>query len=94
MSLMRLTEVGGTLWGIVGKKLFLWRATSFISVGYCKLLHTLHAPNHPVHVTQIELESATALLNEAEGKNIKLSKDVASLSSQVQDTQVSFTLQR
>lgn len=38
---------------------------------------------------QIELESVTNLLNEAEGKNIKLSKDVTSLSSQLQDTQVS-----
>lgn len=28
------------------------------------------------------------LLNEAEGKNIKLSKDVSSLSSQLQDAQV------
>lgn len=37
---------------------------------------------------QVELESVTNLLNEAEGKNIKLSKDVASLTSQVQDTQV------
>ena len=37
---------------------------------------------------QIELESVTNLLNEAEGKNIKLSKDVTALSSQVQDTQV------
>uniref|UniRef100_A0A8C1JUJ1 Myosin, heavy chain 11a, smooth muscle n=1 Tax=Cyprinus carpio TaxID=7962 RepID=A0A8C1JUJ1_CYPCA len=36
---------------------------------------------------QVELESVTNLLNEAEGKNIKLSKDVASLTSQVQDTQ-------
>lgn len=39
---------------------------------------------------QVELESVTALLNEAEGKTIKLSKDVATLSSQVQDTQVNF----
>lgn len=38
---------------------------------------------------QIELESVTTLLNEAEGKNIKLSKDVSSLTSQLQDTQVS-----
>ena len=30
----------------------------------------------------------TGLLNEAEGKNIKLSKDVSSLSSQLQDAQV------
>uniref|UniRef100_A0A3B5LYJ1 Myosin heavy chain 11 n=1 Tax=Xiphophorus couchianus TaxID=32473 RepID=A0A3B5LYJ1_9TELE len=36
---------------------------------------------------QVELESVTNLLNEAEGKNIKLSKDVTSLSSQLQDTQ-------
>uniref|UniRef100_A0A7N6AE76 Myosin, heavy chain 11a, smooth muscle n=1 Tax=Anabas testudineus TaxID=64144 RepID=A0A7N6AE76_ANATE len=36
---------------------------------------------------QVELESVTSLLNEAESKNIKLSKDVASLTSQVQDTQ-------
>ena len=31
----------------------------------------------------------TVLLNEAEGKNIKLSKDVSTLSAQVQDAQVS-----
>uniref|UniRef100_A0A8B9LXK1 Myosin-11-like n=1 Tax=Astyanax mexicanus TaxID=7994 RepID=A0A8B9LXK1_ASTMX len=36
---------------------------------------------------RVELESVTNLLNEAEGKNIKLNKDVASLTSQVQDTQ-------
>lgn len=40
--------------------------------------------------TQIELESVTTLLNEAEGKNIKLSKDVSSLTSQLQDTQASL----
>lgn len=34
----------------------------------------------------------TGLLNEAEGKNIKLSKDVSSLSSQLQDAQVRDTL--
>uniref|UniRef100_A0AAR2KX92 Myosin, heavy chain 11a, smooth muscle n=1 Tax=Pygocentrus nattereri TaxID=42514 RepID=A0AAR2KX92_PYGNA len=38
-------------------------------------------------VAKITLESVTNLLNEAEGKNIKLNKDVASLTSQVQDTQ-------
>lgn len=38
--------------------------------------------------TQTELESVTNLLNEAEGKNIKLSKDVSSLTSQLQDSQV------
>lgn len=37
---------------------------------------------------QVELEGVTNLLNEAEGKNIKLSKDVSSLTSQVHDTQV------
>lgn len=31
----------------------------------------------------------TSLLNEVEGKNIKLSKDVSTLNSQLQDTQVS-----
>lgn len=36
----------------------------------------------------MELDNATTLLNEAEGKNIKLSKDVSSLSSQLQDAQV------
>lgn len=36
----------------------------------------------------MELESVTNLLNEAEGKNIKLNKDVASLGSHLQDTQV------
>jgi myosin protein heavy chain len=43
----------------------------------------------PVVFLQIELESVTVLLNEAEGKNIKLSKDVSTFSAQVQDTQVS-----
>lgn len=37
---------------------------------------------------QVELESVTNLLNEAEGKNIKLSKDVSSLTAQLQDSQV------
>lgn len=37
---------------------------------------------------QVELDSVTSLLNEAEGKNIKLSKDVSTLNSQLQDTQV------
>lgn len=32
------------------------------------------------------------MLNEAEGKAIKLTKDVASLGSQLQDTQVSILL--
>lgn len=41
-------------------------------------------------LTQIELESVTTLLNEAEGKNIKLSKDVSSLTSQLQDSQASL----
>uniref|UniRef100_A0A673B7D5 Myosin, heavy chain 11a, smooth muscle n=1 Tax=Sphaeramia orbicularis TaxID=375764 RepID=A0A673B7D5_9TELE len=36
---------------------------------------------------KVELESVTSLLNEAEGKNIKLSKDVTSLTSQLQDSQ-------
>lgn len=37
---------------------------------------------------QNEVESVTGMLNEAEGKAIKLAKDVASLGSQLQDTQV------
>lgn len=41
-------------------------------------------------LTQIELESVTTLLNDAEGKNIKLSKDVSSLTSQLQDSQASW----
>ncbi|XP_035510181.1 myosin-11-like [Morone saxatilis] len=36
---------------------------------------------------RVELDSATSLLNEAEGKNIKLSKDVSTLTSQLQDAQ-------
>lgn len=47
---------------------------------------------HPIKLDfariQIELESVTNLLNEAESKNIKLSKDVSSIASQLQDTQV------
>lgn len=41
-----------------------------------------------VDSAQVELEGVTNLLNEAESKNIKLSKDVSSLSSQLQDSQV------
>lgn len=41
---------------------------------------------------QVELESVTNILNEAEGKNIKLSKDVTSLTSQLQDSQVTGLL--
>jgi len=44
----------------------------------------------PAVCLQIELEGVTTLLNEAEGKNIKLGKDVSSLSAQVQDGQVSL----
>lgn len=44
-------------------------------------------------ILQIELESVTNLLNEAEGKNIKLSKDVSSLGAQLQDSQVTGFLQ-
>lgn len=35
-----------------------------------------------------------SILNEAESKNIKLSKDVASLNSQLQDTQVLHNLKQ
>uniref|UniRef100_A0AAX7TM00 Myosin, heavy chain 11b, smooth muscle n=1 Tax=Astatotilapia calliptera TaxID=8154 RepID=A0AAX7TM00_ASTCA len=38
-------------------------------------------------VSKMTLDSVTGLLNEAEGKNIKLGKDVSSLSSQLHDTQ-------
>lgn len=38
---------------------------------------------------QVELDGVTSLLNEAEGKNIKLNKDVSTLNSQLQDAQVS-----
>lgn len=37
----------------------------------------------------MELDGVTSLLNEAEGKNIKLSKDISTLNSQLQDAQVS-----
>lgn len=43
------------------------------------------------HLCQVELDSVTGLLNEAEGKNIKLSKDVSTLNSQLQDAQVTQT---
>lgn len=49
-------------------------------------LPTNYSLSHP----QNEVESVTGMLNEAEGKAIKLAKDVASLSSQLQDTQVSI----
>lgn len=41
-----------------------------------------------LHLCQVELDGVTSLLNEAEGKNIKLSKDVSTLNSQLQDAQV------
>lgn len=41
-----------------------------------------------LHLCQVELDGVTSLLNEAEGKNIKLSKDVSALNSQLQDAQV------
>lgn len=37
---------------------------------------------------QSELENVNGLLTEAEGKNIKSSKDLSSLESQLQDSQV------
>uniref|UniRef100_A0A8C9P0K0 Myosin heavy chain 11 n=1 Tax=Spermophilus dauricus TaxID=99837 RepID=A0A8C9P0K0_SPEDA len=43
--------------------------------------------NDKAHKLQNEVESVTSMLNEAEGKAIKLAKDVASLGSQLQDTQ-------
>lgn len=43
-------------------------------------------------LSQIEVENVTSLLNEAESKNIKLTKDVATLGSQLQDTQVNLYL--
>lgn len=57
-------------------------------------INKFHSPQKdPVKLdfvcAQIELESVTNLLNEAESKNIKLSKDVSSITSQLQDTQVS-----
>uniref|UniRef100_A0A8B9L5J2 Myosin, heavy chain 11b, smooth muscle n=1 Tax=Astyanax mexicanus TaxID=7994 RepID=A0A8B9L5J2_ASTMX len=39
------------------------------------------------NTVRMELDSVTALLNEAEGKNIKLSKDVSTLNSQLHDAQ-------
>lgn len=39
-------------------------------------------------LVQMELETVSGLLNEAEGKNIKLSKDMSGLTSQLQDAQV------
>lgn len=41
-----------------------------------------------LRLCQVELDGVTSLLNEAEGKNIKLSKDVSTLNSQLQDAQV------
>lgn len=41
-------------------------------------------------ISQVEVENVTSLLNEAESKNIKLTKDVAALGSQLQDTQVNL----
>lgn len=58
---------------------------------FCHMNEYSEIPTSMFVSIQIELESVTNLLNEAEGKNIKLSKDVASLTSQVQDTQVRQT---
>lgn len=41
---------------------------------------------------QAELDNVSMLLEDAEKKGIKLGKDVASLESQLQDTQVSWGL--
>lgn len=51
----------------------------------CKITEFIHCG-----VSQIEVENVTGLLNEAESKTIKLTKDVATLGSQLQDTQVHF----
>lgn len=40
----------------------------------------------------MEYNNVNSVLNEAESKNIKLSKDVASLNSQLQDKQVLYNL--
>lgn len=54
---------------------------------------TKHLNLSSVFNLQVELEGVTNLLNDAEGKNIKLSKDVSSLTAQVQDTQVLTNVQ-
>uniref|UniRef100_A0A8B9LAH1 Myosin, heavy chain 11b, smooth muscle n=1 Tax=Astyanax mexicanus TaxID=7994 RepID=A0A8B9LAH1_ASTMX len=46
-----------------------------------------HTSLFEVCIWKISLDSVTALLNEAEGKNIKLSKDVSTLNSQLHDAQ-------
>lgn len=61
---------------------------SYFVVGEWKSYWVLSFLDRLFLIWQVELEGVTNLLNEAEGKNIKLSKDVASLTSQVQDTQV------
>lgn len=40
------------------------------------------------HLLQTELDNVSCLLEDAEKKGIKLTKDVSSLESQLQDTQV------
>lgn len=40
-----------------------------------------------LRLCQVELDGVSSLLNEAEGKNIKLSKDMSTLNSQLQDAQ-------
>lgn len=45
-------------------------------------------------ISQMEYNNVNSILNEAESKNIKLSKDVASLNSQLQDTQVLHNLKQ
>lgn len=59
------------------------------SLGKKKPRHDLRDLVHSLHHLQVELDGVTGLLNEAEGKNIKLSKDVSTLNSQLQDAQVS-----
>lgn len=41
-----------------------------------------------VFLSQSELDGVNSLLSEAEGKNIKSSKDLSTVESQLQDTQV------
>lgn len=86
-QLTGISQAGDTTWRwyLVSRKVFLLRKEDPV----------LEVPaHHGLSPPQNEVESVTGMLNEAEGKAIKLAKDVASLGSQLQDTQVGIPSHR
>lgn len=56
----------------------------FVTRSVCSLLFFFSS----LSAVQTELDNINGLLSQAEGKNIKYSKDVSTLESQLQDAQV------